>query len=576
MLLLGIFLNAAILCVVPAAAIPLTPKIPNLANTPYIDRTPSQIDFLSPSVNSGSTLYTVECLENIPGVNLATVAKDCTTLFENLILHTDEALQKRSSSRQNYIHSNGHWAAAGWAFDQCTISTRYSQVISLDRSALLDIALIANKILSECMTSDRKGQGGFVSTRSNEKSFYVSVQGKLADVDVDPEDPAPPDLEASKRALDAKVADHDLTRLQRRNLGSNRALILLNQANSSSNSTGKLKTVVDHEVECFSVGSRLTHAIADDCRFIINHIILGMNDPFRVQTWGFIDGVDIDLSLEKYEWIHQGCYIRVQNGDETQVDRFRPVDVAEQALRIVETCIIDVKEPLGGFADVGHLRFVKSFYVVASGTSNTPSAQNIGSSNEPSLPSDTPRTLEGRVFLDSLQESAISRISGRLRYNEDHSVRCFDPSFVRRLQPASASDCHFIIDDIILRLPNLMREQSFGYTSAEDVDLSIRENGQWIFESCVVFVGSADKQGRDDFRYVDIAVQAKRVIEQCVEGSKYARGGTAGIGRLEETFYVTVGGLGPTPGNGTILVLPSDALVSSPAGRTYVPASLHA
>ena len=583
MMLMEVFLilNAALLCVVPISAVPLKLKNPNLANVPYIDWPPSQIDLTSPSLNSEPPLHTIECLENRPGVNLATVAKDCTTLLENLILHTDEALQKRSSSHYNFIHFNGHWVLAGWAFGQCTISIKYSQSVSLDRYTLLEVALTANKILSKCMTSARKGQGGLVSAGSNEESFCVGLQRKLADMDVngidDPQDSAPPDLELSKRALEAKVANRDLTGPQRRNLGSSRALILLNQASSLSNSTGKLKTVVGHEVECFRVGSRLTHAVADDCRFIINHIILGMNDPFRVQTWGFTDGVEINLSLDEYEWIYQGCHIHVQNGDETQVDSFRPVDVAAQALRVVETCVVDVKEPLGGYADVGHLRLFRSFYVVASGTSMPPSAQSIGSSNVPSLPSDMPVTLEGRANLDSLQENAIPRIvTGSLGHNEAHPVRCYSPAYVHRLQPATVSDCNIIIDEIILRLPNVMREQSFGYTSAEDVDLSIRENGMWTHGQCITFVRTTEEEGRDEFRYVDVAIAAKRIIEKCIEGSKYARGGTAGVGKLEETFYVSVGGLAPSPGNGTILVLPSDAPVSPPSGRTSVPASLHA
>ena len=426
-------------------------------------------------------------------------------------------------------------------------------------------------------TSDRKGQGGFVSAESNDESFYTGLQAKLADIDVNPEDPAPPDLELSKQALDAKVANYDLTRLQRRNPSSNPALILSNQASSLSNSTGRPETVADHEVSCFPVGARLTHAVADDCRFIINNIILGMSDPFQVKTWGFRDGVDINLSLDEYEWIHQACYMRVQNEDETQVDRFRPVDVAEQALRIVETCLVDVKEPLGGFADVGNLRFERSFFVVASGTSIRRGAQSIGSSDVLSLPSDMPRTLEGRADLDSVPESAISRtIAGRLGKNEEHPVRCFDPSFVHSLQPAIASDCNFIIDEIILRLPNVMREQSFGYTSAEDVNLSIRENGQWIYNQCVIFVRAIGMEGEDVFRYVDVVLAAKRIIEECIERSKYARGGTTGVGRLVATFYVTVGGLTPDRGNGTILVSPSDAPVSSPPGQTSVPASLHA
>lgn len=463
-----LILNAALLCVVPAQAVPLKSKTPDLANVPYREWPPSQID-----------------------------------------------------------------------------------------------------------SSDRKGEEEFVSAESNE-GFFHGLQRKLADIDNNPEDPAPPGSELSKQALDAKGANHELTRLQQRNLGSNPALILINQANSLSNSTGKLKTKIDHEVECFPVGSHLTNAVADDCRFIINHIILGMDNPFQVQTWGFRNGLDINLSLDEYEWIHQDCYMRVQNDDETQVDRFRPVDVAEQALRIVETCVVDVKQPLGGFADVGNLGFEKSFYIVASGTEFKPGLQRIGSSNVPSLPSDIPRTLESRADPESLQESAISNTStGRLGRYEAHPVRCFDPSFARRLQPAVVSDCNVVIDEIILRLPNVMREQSFGYTSDEDVDLTIKENGQWIWDQCVIFVRELDRQGSDIFSYADVVIAAKRVIEQCVEGSKYALGGTSGVGRKEESFYVTVGGLTPTRGNDTFLVLPSDAPVSSSLGRLSVPASLH-
>ena len=582
MLLLGVFLNAALLCVVPVSAVPLISKILNSANVPYIDKSSSQIGLTSPSPNSKLPVYKVECLENRPGVNLTKVAEDCITLFINISLRTDEAVQKRSSSRHKSNDPTGPWVSARWAYGHCSISTRYSQIASLDRSALFDIALIASKILSECVTSDRKGQGGFVSAGSNEESFYVGLQGQLADMNVkdtdDTEDPAPPDLELSKRALDAKVANRDLTRLQRRETVSSRGLTLLNQPTSLSNSTGGLKTGEDHELKCFSVGSRLQYAAANDCRFIIDHIILGMNDPFRIQTWGFTHDVDIDLSLSEYEWIYEHCYIRVSNGDETQVDRFRPIDVAERALRLVEKCIVGVKEPLGGYADVGHLRFADSFYVVVAGTSKPPGAQSKKrSSNVLSLPFDRPRSLEGRAHLNSLPESAIARVNtGALAEDEAREVRCFDPSFVPILQPTIVSDCNFIVDEMISRLPNVMREQSFGYTSDEDVDLSIRANGQWIHQQCVIFVGNLDRKGRDRFRYVDVAVQAKRVIQQCVEVSKYARGGTTPVGRMEDIFYVTVGGLTTHRGNGTTLVLPSDKPVSSPPGLTFVPASLDA
>ena len=451
----------------------------------------------------------------------------------------------------------------------------------MDLSTLLAAALIANKILSECVTSDRNGQGGFASAGSNEESLFVGLQGQLADLKVngvdDPEAPAPADSELSKRALDAKVADRDLTRLQRRKVDPSRALILLNPATSLSNSTGSLKTVIDHDLKCFTVGSRLTYAVADDCRFIIDHIILGMKDPFRVQTWGFTDDVDIDLLSSEYEWVYENCFIRVSNGDETQVDRFRPIDVAQQALKLVETCVVDVKQPLGGYADIGNLGFKDSFYIVVAGTSKPPIARSGRSSNVLSLPFDRPRTLESRTYFNSIQESAISRVNtGRLEYGEERPVRCFDPSYVPILEPASVPDCEFIIDEMISRLPDVMDEQSFGYTHDEDVNLAIRGNGQWVYDRCVIFVGTINREGRGRFRYADVAVQARRVIEECVEVTKYARGGTSQVGRIVDGFYTTVGGRSIDRGNGTILVLPSDVRVSSTAGRTSVPTSLHA
>ena len=575
MLLLGVFLNAALLCVVPISATPLKSRILNLAPVPYVGQSPSQFDLTGPSLSSQPPVYTIECLENRTGINLATVAEDCTALFKDLSLR-DEAFQKRSSSRHNYVQPGDYWA-----FGQCTISIRCSHVASLDRSTLLDVALIANKILSECVTSDRKSQGGYAAAALNEEVFYVGLQVQLADLKVNrvdsPEAPAPADLELSKRALDAKVAFPDLTRLQRRKLDSSLALVLLNQATSLSNSTGNLKTVIDHKLTCFAVGSRLTYAVAGDCRFIIDHIILGMNDPFRVQTWGFTDDVDINLLSSEYEWVYENCFIRVSNGDETQVDRFRPLDVAHQALKLVETCVLDVKQPLGGYADIGNLEFVDSFYVVVAGTSKPPSAQSGRSSNVHSLPFDRPRTLESRTHLNSIQESAISRVNTeRLEHDVERPVRCFDPSYVPILEPASVPDCDFIIDEMISRLPDVMLEQSFGYTYDEDVNLSIRGNGQWVFEQCVIFVGTINRTGRGRFSYVDVAVQAKRVIKECVQVAKYARGGTSQVGRIADGFYTTVGGRDPGPGNGTILVLPSDVRVSSPAGRTSVPASLHA
>lgn len=58
----------------------------------------------------------------------------------------------------------------------------------------------------------------------------------------------------------------------------------------------------------------------------------------------------------------------------------------------------------------------------------------------------------------------------------------------------------------------------------------------------MIFVRSMNKRGVDRFRMVDVAVAAERVVEECVEGVKYAVGGMTDVGSGRKGFYVGVGG----------------------------------
>ena len=367
------------------------------------------------------------------------------------------------------------------------------------------------------------------------------------------------DLEVSERTLDATEAIRDLTSLRRRESDSSLSLIQLNQAHSSSSSTGKPKPLTDREIDCFPKKSRLSEAVAEDCQFIIDHMILGMHEPFQTRTWGFTDNVDINLSLPENHWIFQGCYIRVRNIDENRVDRFRPVDVAEQSQKIVLKCVVGAKYPMGGTADIGRLSIPVSFYISVAGTPKS-SGENLGDSTALSLPSDRPHTLESRASLNLVQGNDISSaVTEGLEAGESYPVNCFDPSHAGHLKPAIATDCAIVLYEILPRLPNPMLERTFGYTDADDVNLSKKENSRWIFGQCAVFIRSIDTTSRDRFRFLDIAYTAQRIVAQCVDGSKYALGGTANVGTNSENFYVCVGGVsGPRQaerGNGTILAL---------------------
>ncbi len=186
-----------------------------------------------------------------------------------------------------------------------------------------------------------------------------------------------------------------------------------------------------------------------------------------------------------------------------------------------------------------------------------------------SLPSNELHNLESRASLDLPQENSISSILTEGWRARRYPVQCFNPTFVHRLKPAMYSDCDFIINEIIVRLPNPMLEQTFGYTDAEDINLSREENRQWIYGKCAVFIRNIDTSSRDVFSFVDVAHTAHRIMEKCVEESKYAIGGTADIGTIEDNFYVGVGGIaGADLGNGTILELPvasSPSAASSPS-----------
>ena len=356
-------------------------------------------------------------------------------------------------------------------------------------------------------------------------------------------------------ALNRNQSSSQPIKSQRR-LDSGGALVSFNEALSPSGSSASLPLKNDHEVECFKPSSILPNAKSEDCNIIINTIIVGMKDPFVEQSWGYTDDEDINLSLSKYRWVFKDCLIQVKNIDEDQVDRFRPVDVAEMAQRIVQACVFGTKSPLGGTGDVGHLELPRTFYVVVSG-STSPVGQSLRNSTVLSLPSDGSRTIESRASLIPPQEKTTpSAPTQGLNADEEYPVRCFDPGLVHRLRHAVASDCALIVNELILRLPNPMREQTFGYTDADDVNLSDREHSQWVHGQCVVFIKGLQETAQDRFRYIDVAHTTIRITEKCVERSKYAIGGTAAIGTMENTFYIGVGGVTSNGlGNGTVLGL---------------------
>ncbi|KAL6718775.1 hypothetical protein ACLMJK_003009 [Lecanora helva] len=125
---------------------------------------------------------------------------------------------------------------------------------------------------------------------------------------------------------------------------------------------------------------------------------------------------------------------------------------------------------------------------------------------------------------------------------QTHPIDCFNP-YSTTLQRTSAEDCDFIINEIILRYPHPMAEQTWGYSDYVDIDLRLRENNIWHYGRCAIFVRSQVRAHPDRFRVVDVAVTAARIVKECVHGSRYPLGGTASVGSESDNFYVGLGGV---------------------------------
>lgn len=156
-----------------------------------------------------------------------------------------------------------------------------------------------------------------------------------------------------------------------------------------------------------------------------------------------------------------------------------------------------------------------------------------------------------------------ANIANSLSVLPTYPVDCFGPESPFALHIAVAADCEFVINEMILRLPNPMQKQKFGFNDSADLNLHAPENRNWFHGGCVICLSSQDETEEDTFRPVDVAMVAQRIVQECVIGSKVALGGTASIGSILKDFYIVIGGLPPPPlssSNDTLSLNPSVAL----------------
>ena len=346
--------------------------------------------------------------------DVADILSDCFWIINMVLLRLDSLLfQDLNFNYNSFVDQSGTRYLSQWQHGQCTINVGSVKQWEKQTLQLFNVVLAANKILRECVEDQHIPGGGITSIGSPDSSFYVGVVGStdndathefnnssssnlhLSGEDIqrtllhtnpnaessveshDTTDSAislPPSVSVEKRASNPQQRSSLSTHTQslaQREAASNSNLNL-----SSTNLSSRLDAPPDYPVHCFNPYSiKLKLAAAEDCQFVISNIILRYPYPMNPQTFGYTSSADIDLSLpENEKWIFRDCVMFVRNTNKTRTDTFRMVDVALTAHRIMTQCIVGVKYPVGGTADVGPV--ADNFYVGVGGLVSTDATNN--------------------------------------------------------------------------------------------------------------------------------------------------------------------------------------------------------
>ena len=168
--------------------------------------------------------------------------------------------------------------------------------------------------------------------------------------------------------------------------------------------------------------------------------------------------------------------------------------------------------------------------------------QDLGSTLQSSDVSSIPGLMRSRI---SWKTSHVSHSRPNLTIEDE--ANCFH-QIPLRFDRANAEDCMKIVDAIVSKYPDPFATKSWGYSTKQDIDLSLEENSKWFYGECVIFVRSMNTGLVDYFRTIDVAIAAQEIIEKCVRDTKSGYGGTADLGViLIDGFYVVVGGLDRIP-----------------------------
>lgn len=310
-----------------------------------------------------------------------------------------------------------------------------------------------------------------------------------------------------------------------------------------------------------------------DCGYILNGMLLREPNIFKERIFRRNSYRTDAGGYARSRWQYGNCQVSVLS-DRFAVQPLTLYNVALSANNIVHECVSGVRYPIGGVSIIGDVS--EGMYVLLEGHVEP---DRLSSKN--SHPSQQPAVSVSKRATRSQQDSensarapgvktrnpvtSVSRVSNRPILISNltlspaapprYPAQCFNPAIIH-LPPAAATDCIYVINQIILRRFDPTRQLTFGFTDAADVNLARAENQKWQFGQCMVSVKNNDESRVDTFRMLDVASTARRISIQCLVDTQDKIGGVAYVGTDARGFYIYVGGpLDSSPGFDDVMLL---------------------
>ena len=102
-------------------------------------------------------------------------------------------------------------------------------------------------------------------------------------------------------------------------------------------------------------------------------------------------------------------------------------------------------------------------------------------------------------------------------------------------------DCRYILDEILLRQPNVVRPRIFKHNTYE-TDSGTYARSRWFYRTCEVEI-YGNRKARQAMSFLDIATVVRQIFEKCVDKFVIPVGGLSLIGDESNGFHVILQGV---------------------------------